>query len=81
MGTGSLAVTDQGRGLQTQMFCRDRREIRHQAQCLSILETRGVHRYVTGMEEEGMGEIENGLRWFLACKEVWSLSCSIDKIR
>ena len=59
MGTGSLAVTDQGRGLQTQMFCRDRREIRHQAQCLSILETRGVHRYVTGMEEEGMGEIEN----------------------
>ena len=40
-----------------------------------------VHYNVTGMEEEGMGEIENGLRWFLACKEVWSLSCSIDKIR
>ncbi len=80
MGAGPLAPPDQGRGQQTQTLCRDRREARHQAHRLSILETWRVHRYVPGMEEEGLGEIENVLLWFLTSKQVWCLLHLIDKI-
>jgi hypothetical protein len=57
MGAGPVAPPDKGRSQQTQTLCRDRRKTGHQAHRLFLLETRRVHRYVTGMEEEGMGEI------------------------
>ena len=53
-----MACADQGRGQQAQTLCRDRREIGHQTHRLFILETRRVHGYAAGVEEEGMGEIK-----------------------
>ena len=56
------------------------KKISYQTDHLSHLETRGVHGYVTGVEEEGMGEIENVLLWFLTSKQVWYLLYLVDKI-